>query len=185
MRVLARSFAIVCVCVAFSQAHAAVPFVLKSSSFEDGGTLALKHAGNTPGSVNCLGQNISPALAWANPPEGVRSFAIVVVDAEGAAGLGVVHWVAYGIPASTTEFSEGEGSRESQKYVGGKNSRELGSYVGPCAPPGGVHHYTFTIIATDLAPDALPPGLTKDELLAKLKGHAKAASGLVALYQHP
>lgn len=185
MRALAKSFSVACVCLAVSQAYAAVPFVLKSSSFNDGGTLALKYAGNFPGSVNCIGQNISPALAWANPPESTRSFAIVMADAEGAAGLGVIHWVAYGIAASTTEFAEGEASKQSQKYVGGKNTRDLTYYAGPCAPPGGIHHYTFTVIATDLAPDALPPGLTKDELLAKLKDHAKAASGLVALYQHP
>jgi Raf kinase inhibitor-like YbhB/YbcL family protein len=185
MRALVRSFAVACVCLAVSQAQAAAPFVLKSSSFKDGGMLALKYAGKFPGNANCVGQNISPALAWANTPEKTRSFAILMVDPDGAAGLGVVHWLAYGIAAGTTQLAEGEASKDSPKYAGGKNTRDVTYYVGPCAPPGGVHHYHFTIIATDLAPDALPPGLTRDELLAKLKDHALAASGLVALYEHP
>jgi hypothetical protein len=34
------------------------------------------------------------------------------------------------------------------------------------------HHYIITVIAADSAPDALKPGLTRDALLAELKGHA-------------
>ena len=48
-----------------------------------------------------------------------------------------------------------------------------------------MHHYTFTLIATDLDPKALPPGLTRDELLAKLQGHTKGAAGLVGLFGRP
>ena len=38
------------------------------------------------------------------------------------------------------------------------------------------HHYTFVLIATDLDPKALPPGLTRLELLDKLNGHAKGST---------
>jgi hypothetical protein len=41
------------------------------------------------------------------------------------------------------------------------------------------------VIATDLEPGALPAGLTRDELQEKLKGHAKAAAGLVGLFGRP
>ena len=59
-------------------------------------------------------------------------------------------------------------------------------YFGPCPPPNtGAHHYVFTLVATDLEPTALPAGLTRDELLMKLDGHAKGASSLVALFGHP
>ena len=168
-----------------SSAQAADYFTLSSTSFKDGGRLDPKYGGNVPGIANCLGQNVSPALSWSNPPAGTASYAILVVDGEGAAGLGMIHWVAYGIPAKVLSLAEGEGGAVSSKIVGGTNSRNLRHYVGPCAPPGGAHHYVFTIIATDLAPDALPEGLTKDELIAKLSGHAKAAAGMVGLYQHP
>jgi hypothetical protein len=41
------------------------------------------------------------------------------------------------------------------------------------------------MIATDLEPGALPPGLTHPELMSKLDGHAKGATGLIGLWQHP
>jgi phosphatidylethanolamine-binding protein (PEBP) family uncharacterized protein len=47
------------------------------------------------------------------------------------------------------------------------------------------HHYTFILIATDLEPKELPPGLTRDELFAKLTGHTKGATGLVGLFGSP
>ncbi len=59
----------------------------------------------------------------------------------------------------------------------------LGYYFGPWTPPAtGMHHYTFTLIATDLDPKELPAGLTRDELFAKLQGHTKGAAGLVGLF---
>ncbi len=52
-------------------------------------------------------------------------------------------------------------------------------------PPGSPHHYTFKVIATDLDPKELPPGLTLPELEAKLTGHVKGAAGLVGLFVKP
>jgi hypothetical protein len=40
-------------------------------------------------------------------------------------------------------------------------------------------------VATDLDPKALPPGLTRLELLEKLNGHAKGAAGMVGLFRNP
>ena len=96
-------------------------------------------------------------------------------DPEGRAPSGVSHWVAYGIPASVTGFAEGEVSKPSDKYVGGKSTQGVGFYSGPCTPPGTTpHHYTFVLIATDFDPKELPPGLTRDELIAKF-GRAAGA----------
>ena len=108
----------------------------------------------------------------------------MLVDPEGRNGLTVVHWVAYGIPASITGFAEGEVSSDSPKYIGGKGTRGLNHYVGPCTPPGDWHHYTFTLIATDLDPKALQPGMTRDELLAALNGHALGAAGRIGRFRH-
>ena len=55
-------------------------------------------------------------------------------DPEGRGGAGVHHWVAYGIPASVTAFNEGEVSKKSDKYVGGKSTQGVGHYSGPCTP---------------------------------------------------
>ena len=127
---------------------------------------------------NCVGQSVSPPLKWANPPEGTKSYALLLIDPEGRGGLGVVHMVTYGIPVTVTGFAEGELSKPSDKFVGGKSTMNLGVYFGPCTPPGDWHHYTFTLIATDLDPKALQPGMTRDELYAALAGHAKGGAGL-------
>ncbi len=133
-----------------------------------------------------MGENTSPPLVWSNVPAGTTSFALVMTDPEGRGGLGVDHWVAYGIPASVTGFAEGETSKPSDKFVGGKGTAGLNVYAGPCTPPGTTpHHYTLVLIATDLDPKALPPGLTRAELFQKLEGHAKGAAGLVGLFKNP
>jgi len=165
--------------------NAAEPFMLTSPAFKDGTPMPKKHANNTPGNANCVGENVSPPFTWSNPPAGTKSFALIMVDPEGRGGTGVVHWVAYGIPASVTGFAEGEVSKLSDKYIGGKGNAGVGHYMGPCAPPGMPHHYTFTLIATDLEAKELPPGLTRDELFAKLTGHTKGATGLIGLFGSP
>src|SRR5215470_17688907 len=77
-------------------------FSLTSSAFRDGAMLEKKNAGNNPKNPNCIGENVSPPLAWSNPPAGTTSYALLMVDPEGRGGLGVNHWVAYGIPASVS-----------------------------------------------------------------------------------
>src|SRR5919205_161446 len=75
-------------------------FTLSSTSFKDGERLATKMAGNNKSNPNCVGENVSPALAWSNPPEGTKSFAILMFDIDRRPPGGVSHWVAYGIPPS-------------------------------------------------------------------------------------
>lgn len=166
-------------------ASAADSFTLTSTAFRDGALMPKRVGGNRTGNANCVGDNVAPPLAWSGAPEETRSFAVVMTDPEGQRGLGVTHWIAYGVPADVTSFAEGEVSKPSDKYVGGKSTQGVGVYSGPCTPPGAPHHYTFVVIATDLDPKALPPGLTAPELRAKLQGHARAATGLVGLFVNP
>ena len=170
---------------AFCGSHSAVAqgvFTLSSPDFKDGARLAVRNAGNNKSNPNCVGENISPALSWANPPEGTKSYAILMFDIDGRPPGGVSHWVAYGIPASVTGFAEGEVSKPSDKYVGGQSLMKLANYFGPCTPPGPPHHYIFTLMATDLEPAALKEGMTRDELIKALDGHAKGATSLVGIF---
>ena len=89
-------------------ASLADPLVLTSPNFTDGGKLPVKHAGALKTNPNCVGENVSPAFAWNDPPEGTKSFAFVVYDPDGGRGLGVYHWVAYGIAADRRSFAEGD-----------------------------------------------------------------------------
>jgi len=145
-------------------AEPAEPFSLTSPAFSDNAPLAKKFAGDRKDNPNCVGESISPPLKWTNPPDGTKSFALLLVDPEGRGGLGVVHMVVYGIPAGVTGFAEGELTKPSDKFVGGKSTMGLPTYFGPCTPAGDWHHYTFTLIATDLDLKALQPGMTRDEL---------------------
>src|SRR5215470_8023309 len=144
-------------------AAAADVFTLSSPAFKDGELLAKKNAGANKANPNCVGENVSPPLQWSNPPAGTVSYVLLMIDPEGRGGLGVDHWLAYGIPASVTGFAEGETSQPSEKYVGGKGTAGQGTYLGPCTPPG----------------------LTKPELMEKLAGHTKSATGLIGLFKNP
>ncbi len=157
-------------------------FRVTSSAFEDGGILTAKQAADDPMRM-CGGQNISPPLQWTNVPAGTKSFAIVLLDPDGLLGQGVVHWIAYGIPGNVTSFAEGEMTKQSEKFVGGKGTRDNAMYIGPCPPVGdALHHYVFTVIATDLEPSALKAGLTRDELYTAIRGHAKGGTSIVGRY---
>jgi Raf kinase inhibitor-like YbhB/YbcL family protein len=160
---------------------------LTSPAIQDNGTLATKNAcSDKQRSLNCVGENISPPLSWSNPPDGTKSFALLLFDPEGRAPAGVSHMVVYGIPADVKGFAEGELSKPSDKFVGGKSTMNLGTYTGPGTPPNtDWHHYTWTIIATDLDPKALQPGMTRDELAKALDGHVKGSAGLVTRFRHP
>src|SRR6476660_3283706 len=163
-------------------ANAQSAFTITSSSFKDGERLATKMAGNNKSNPNCVGDNVSPALSWSNPPEGTKSFAILMFDIDGRPPGGVSHWVAYGIPASVTGFAEGEVSKQTDKFVGGQSLMKLPHYFGPCTPAGPPHHYIFTLYATDLEPSALKEGMTRDEAIKALDGHAKGAASLVGIF---
>jgi Raf kinase inhibitor-like YbhB/YbcL family protein len=181
--------AILSMAVSGTAAHAADGFTLTSTTFQDGKIMPKKVANNRAGNANCVGENVSPQLSWTNVPDGTKSFVLLMNDPEGRAPSGVSHWVAYGIPASVTGFAEGETSKPSDKYVGGKSTMGVGYYSGPCTPPNTTpHHYTFILIATDFEPAELPPGLTREEVIAKFgppPAHLKGVTGMVGLFVNP
>jgi Raf kinase inhibitor-like YbhB/YbcL family protein len=166
-------------------ARAQAAFTITSADFKDGARLDTKMAGNNKSNPNCVGENVSPQLSWANPPAGTKSYALLMFDPEGRPPGGVSHWVAYGIPVSVTGFAHGEASKQTDKYVGGSSLMKLPHYFGPCTPAGAPHHYTFTLMATDLEPTALKPGLTREEVIKELEGHVKGATGIIGTFSKP
>ena len=173
-----------------ANAMAPAAFTVTSTTFKDGQLMPRKVSNNTSGNANCVGENVSPQLSWSNAPAGTKSFAILMEDPEGRGGAGVHHFIAYGIAPTVTSFAEGELSKASDKYTGGKSTQGVGNYSGPCTPPGSPHHYTFVVIATDFDLKELPAGLTREEFLAKLlpeggMTRGKASAGIVGLFQHP
>ena len=165
-------------------ARAAGAFEITSSAFKDNDVLDKKYAAKG-GPRNCDGENISPPLQWSSVPAKTKSFAILIHDAVGGHGLGIDHWVAYGIPASTTSLAEGEVNKPPQNgnYVGGKNRIGKPFYFGPCPDVGDLpHHYEIMIVATDLEPGALAPGLDKQAFIKATEGHRLGATSIVGRY---
>jgi Raf kinase inhibitor-like YbhB/YbcL family protein len=159
---------------------ASAAFEVTSPAFTDGSMLTAANAANANG---CGGQNISPGLEWSGAPTATKSFAITMFDPDGAKGLGVVHWVAYDIPASRSSLSEGEGGNPSGHFTGGKNSAGGTVYRGPCPPLGdNPHHYVISVYALDLPPGTLTPGMSREELLTTIRPHVLAEASIVGRY---
>jgi Raf kinase inhibitor-like YbhB/YbcL family protein len=146
---------------------------LTSPSFSDGQPLPAKHAYRL--------QNLSPALAWGEPPAGTQSFALLVDDPDAPAG-DWVHWVLWNLPAATRELPEGV-AKEARRADGsqqGKNDFGNLGWDGP-APPSGTHHYHFKLLALD-QPLPLAAGAGKKELLTATQGHELARAELVGTF---
>ena len=170
-----------------TKARAAVPqssaqkqpeakFQLTSTSFEADSALPAKYT--------CDGTNVSPALAWNEPPAGTQSFALVVDDPDVATKT-VIHWLIYDLPPATRALPEGvptkaklpDGSRQ------GKNDHGKIGYSGPCPPPGPAHHYFFKLYALDFQ-TGLKPKATAADVEKAIKGHILAQAELIARFQH-
>jgi hypothetical protein len=184
---LALASILVSACATHEPTVSPTAFRMSSPGMPDNTVFERKYAGTNPKNPNCVGENVSPALQWVNPPEKTRSYVLLMFDQAGFNGLGVTHAVVYGIPASFTSLAEGELSvpAKAGRFVAGKNSLGM-QYLGPCPPRGNaLQHYVYTLIATDLEPGALAPGLTKDEVLKALQGgRALRATSQVFRFAH-
>src|SRR5687768_11662996 len=151
--------------------EATMSLTLTSDAFINGQSIPAKYT--------CTGRNISPALAWSEPPSGTQSFAIIIDDPDAPMGTWV-HWVLFNIPAERRSLEEdlpmtGKNIEPNAIYVG-KNSYGNARYDGPC-PPGGTHRYYFKLYALDSTINFLP-GATKEQVLKEMQGHILAQSEL-------
>jgi Raf kinase inhibitor-like YbhB/YbcL family protein len=159
-------------------------FVLYSPAMKSFSYMPEKYVGSNPNG-NCKGQNVSLPLSWDNVPANTKSFAITMYDPAARGGAGFVHWVAYDIPGDKKGLKEGE-ANSTTGFVGGKNGAGDGTWRGPCAPLTDYPHpYTITLVATDLAPGTLKPGMTRAELDAALQGHALGTTTFIAREAKP
>jgi Raf kinase inhibitor-like YbhB/YbcL family protein len=152
----------------------AMAFQLTSTAFKEGGAIPQQHT--------CAGADRSPPLEWTSPPSGTKAFALICEDPDAPGGLWV-HWVLWGIPASTARLPEGvaptaslpDGSRH------GKNDFGKLGHNGPCPPPGKPHRYVWKLYALDAAPE-LEPGASRQQLLDAMRGHVLGEADLMARY---
>ncbi len=125
--------------------------------------------GRIPNVYTCMGKDISPPLLWEDVPSLTQSFVLIADDPDAPLGTWV-HWVVYNIPKSARSLPEGVPpiERLSDGTIQGKNDFGNIGYGGPCPPPGKPHRYFFALYAIDRTL-TLPLGLTKKEVLNKIK----------------
>jgi Raf kinase inhibitor-like YbhB/YbcL family protein len=114
----------------------------------------------------CTGSNISPTLAWRDPPADTKSFAVFVHDPDAkTGGAGFWHWVAVDIPASSRTLPQGAGDNGSKTLPPGARqiANDFGAknWGGPCPPSGeAAHRYNFTVYALKVAKLEIPDNST-------------------------
>jgi len=150
-------------------------FRLTAKSFSDGTPIPLKHT--------CDGQDLSPELAWTDPPAGTGSLALICDDPDAPVGTWV-HWVLWGVGAETRSLPEGLGKKVSlpKEYREGISDFGRKGYGGPCPPSGKPHRYFFKLYALDIVP-RLSPNDRKSDLLEAMQGHILDETKLMGTYK--
>jgi len=150
------------------------PLELKTTAFQPGGEIPVKHT--------CEGSDVSPALTWTDPPAGTKTFALIADDPDAPMGTWV-HWVLYDLPGTARQLPEGLPKVEEIQGGGrhGRNDFPNIGYGGPCPPPGKAHRYFFKLYALDTKL-GLSPGATKQEVEQAMKGHILARAELMGRY---
>ncbi len=119
------------------QALATTPFGVTSRDISGEKRLAQQQVFEGFG---CHGGNISPQLAWKNPPAGTKSFAVTVYDPDAPTGSGWWHWTVANIPAKIMTLPADAGNPNGEKLpagvVQGRNDFGYSGFGGACPPEG-------------------------------------------------
>ena len=149
----------------YSQFSTPTLFQLSSPAFPDGGEIPNKHAGEG------RGENLSPELRWAAPPEGTKQLLLVMEDIDVPLAKPILHLIALFEPTER-KLSEGALGPENKKikFIPGRKGR-LG-YHGPRALPGhGKHRYWFHLYALDQVIPINGDYSNFEEILPLVDGH--------------
>jgi Raf kinase inhibitor-like YbhB/YbcL family protein len=159
------------------------PLIMTTTAFEDGGVIPEKYtqASSSP---------VSPELKWSQVPMGTQSFVLLMHDPEPVLNKGskmdITHWLIWNIPGTSTGLSEGvaqgelpDGSRQV--------SLRSNAYMGPGAPAGPYHHYTFELYALDTkleVPQGTPQeaAATRTAVINAMDGHVLGKALLVGRF---
>jgi len=160
------------------------PLLMMSPAWPDGGVIPDKFT-QAAGPMA-----VSPALQWSQVPAGTQSFVLLMHDPEAflnkGAKMDITHWLIWNIPGTSTGLPEGvaqgelpDGSRQV--------SLRTNAFMGPGAPPGPYHHYTFELYALDMkldVPQGAPEkaGDTRMAVFAAMEGHVLGKAVLVARF---
>ena len=150
-------------------------FTLAAPAFASGAAI--------PDRYTCRGADDSPVLAWTGHPPQAASFALIMDDPDAPAGTWA-HWVLWNVPATShlLQANLARSGRLADGTLQGQNDFGKVGYNGPCPPPGKTHRYFFRLFALD-AKLTLPPGATRKELDAAMKGHILGTAEHMGTYR--
>ena len=150
-------------------------FLLKSSAFSDGSAL--------PTEFTCDGADQSPPLEWSEPPEGTKSFALIVDDPDAPSGT-FSHWAAFNIPGTARDLAAGAGNQAEGMMSQARNDFGKSGYGGACPPNGhGPHRYRFKLLALDVDRLDIPPDAKVKDVEARAEQHLVARAEMTGTYE--
>jgi Raf kinase inhibitor-like YbhB/YbcL family protein len=154
--------------------------------------------GQIPAKYTQAGDQVSPALTWANAPAATVSFVVHMHDPDAALNRGTdtqVHWLVWNIPGTAKGLPEGV-MQGSQLPDGSRQISATGPlYRGPGAPATGpMHHYTIEVYALDSKLDVQPATAaqpaaaavdTRASVFKAMAGHVIGKAVYVGLFHRP
>jgi len=163
----------------------APPLLMTTAAFEDGAVIPDKYTQKAGAMA------VSPELKWLQVPMGTQSFVLLMHDPEPvlqkSSKTDILHWLVWNIPATSTGLAEGvqqgelpDGTRQVSLRGGG--------YMGPGAPAGPYHHYTFELYALDTKLDIPQPaqgtnaGEVRTKVIDAMDGHVLGKAVLVGRF---
>ena len=160
------------------------PLIMTTTAWEDGGVIPDKYT-QAAGPMA-----VSPALSWSQVPMGTQSFVLIMHDPEPVLNRGskmdITHWVVWTIPAASTGLPEAMPAGELPDGTRQVSLRS-NAYMGPGAPPGPFHHYTFELYAIDVKLE-IPQGTpqqatdTRIAIVNAMDGHVLGKAVLVGRF---
>ncbi len=153
--------------------------VLTSDGFTNNGTIPAKYS--------CVGEAMSPALAWSGAPVGTKAFVLIVHDPDAPLAGGFTHWLVIDLPSTTNALPP---AIFQDAAIPGGGAQLIG-YRGMCPPVGAApHHYHFRLYALDAALVTAGQSLPissgdvsgKDSVEAAMQGHILAQTDLLGLF---
>ena len=150
---------------------------LSSDAFAPGGEIPIRHT--------CEGDDLSPALQFAEVPAEARSLVLIVDDPDAPDPANPqrtwVHWVLYNIPPGTPGLPEGVSDDQLPAGTGqGVNDWGRLGYGGPC-PPIGRHRYFHKLYALDCVLEGLDKP-DKQAVEKAMAAHRIASVELIGTY---
>jgi Raf kinase inhibitor-like YbhB/YbcL family protein len=171
-------------------AQAPAPFTLSTPAFTDGGEIPVRYTQAAEGAAP--GEGTSPALNWANAPEGTRSFVLHMHDLDVARNRTTetqAHWVVWNIPGTATGLPEGM-PRGATLPDGSHQVSATGFvYRGPGAPATRPpHHYLFELYALDTVLEVTPEEdafEARKKVLEAMQGHVLGKAVYMGRFRRP